>query len=278
MVPARARSGTDASIRPLRLWAAGSATPSSATVASPNVAFSFIGHGPGTAPVSCSAVPSVASRWTGAPDTSAAACRRAGPAPASSVACGTSATMVRPVTPSCQVTRPDSTTSRSSSVGCRWTEADGVALGCPAGRWNCQLPRPEASVSKRISGRTSVTRAISTCPVSKGSSFRTTAARATVAICGRVPPGMLASETSSASSTGVRPQPIWTGPARVSVRPVARCTAAAMRSFCVFGVEAQRRGRHAAGQHHHHSDRHDQPALRQIRPPWLRPLGCQGAI
>ena len=54
-------------------------------------------------------------------------------------------------------------------------------------------------------------------------------------MAGRVPPAMLAKDTSSASSTGVKDQPSRTGPAKVSSRPVARRTAATIRSFWLFG-------------------------------------------
>ena len=157
--PSRARSGIVASTRPDRVRAAGLAAPSTDRDASPTVVVAVTGQGPETAPVSCASVPSIACSLISMPLDCAWATRCSRPSPPSNVAWGRSATIVRPVTPSCQVSRPDSTWRPSSTVVVRalGSAGDAAAAAGLAGRSNSQLPRPALSVSIRISGRTSVT-------------------------------------------------------------------------------------------------------------------------
>ena len=121
---------------------AGSAVPSNDTLASPNVACALTGNGPGAALVSCAQSPSVAFTVTAVPASWAAAVRCAGPAPRSSVARGSPASTVRPVTPSRQVTWPSHDIQpiqhgrgvRAARCGCR-----------PGRRWMGAVEPPVAA-------------------------------------------------------------------------------------------------------------------------------------
>jgi hypothetical protein len=107
---------------------------------------------------------------------------------------GTSTVSAVPARPSRQVTRPPTTRiaamSRASGreASGAWGGEAGASAGCGlAGRWNCQFPRPSASVSSSRSGASSTTRAISTRRDSSGNRAACTSTRRAVSISGRLP-------------------------------------------------------------------------------------------
>ena len=109
----------------------------------------------------------------------------------------------------------------------------GAGAVCPTGLSgvNDQLGCPARSISSRISGLTKARRSIATRRWSRGESASVTSSRPIRIISGREKPGGLDSVTSSSVSVGIQASLIPTGPAIVSVRPVACFTAAARRGF-----------------------------------------------
>ena len=112
---------------------------------------------------------------------------------------------------------------------------EGVAAGACVSGVNCQLFRPLASVSSRMSGCTSARRSICTDLCSNGSSASWRSSSCSVAMFGREKPGGLDSVTSCSAIVGRSDHLSPIAPLMARSRPVACFTAVAMRGLRLFG-------------------------------------------